>query len=853
MHWGKRGPGSPSRRRRAAFRPDSESLEGRQLLTTFDLTKTQTAPYGVEMVGKASANVAGYTITDVGNVTGSGFDSFVIAATGDSNTTVGTKPLNPTFSSGSAVYLVFGSKQVNLNTVASYLTLANGVSGGATTSNALISGKRAGDLGELGTIGVPAQTDIANPIAQTNPTVFQPQPASAATHVYGFNFDGLTLVTGLNSTTGLGTDDGLGYSVTPLGDINGSGFDSFAISAPNDTGGGRVFVIYGGTALANQSIPNKTIDLEPTAGTPTTTFPTKLVSFYDSQATATTEVGYSIAGIGNYFGTNSIKEDLAIGAPGLNVTGVGANTGAVFTVSGNFINQQSSGANINLSTLYAPVGSTTSSNTVGGIEYIGYVAGQELGYSVSTAGNFDGVNATNGSAFDNLLIGSPGLSGGAVYLVYGNQPYLPNKMIGLTYSLSNLGGPLLSSTGIPQNPLQGAIFADQTPGDEFGFDVSTAGDFNADGVDDILIGAPFYSASGVANTGYATVIYGKAGTSTTTTTTKIYGTFFITPAGTSTGLSLATYVGLGGSFTGFSVASTGHIQIGKASTTAPLYDILIGAPGTTSQSAYLVPGTAAGATAAAGMLSLTNINTSLNGQQFTTLGGTSDVAIVSGGFGSDVNARNLVIDPLTTGENTVDPDTIPDLFFGAPYSTLQDPNNLLLPERTNAGVAYVIEGSLIGGSTSSGGTGGGGTGGGAGGATTSGTRYINYVTSTQPQIFTGNDFGLPNPPISALSHLISYQPLTVQVAEQQFRPQPGFVAREEVYHHPSQKGGSHGAPAGTVLDVPQIKGSESHYAKKNTLDVEVRTRGKYKVGKKTTYTHNVKVIPTSEQTETFPG
>ena len=178
MHWGKRGPGTPSRRRRDSYRPDSESLEGRRLLTTFDLTQTQTAPYGVEFVGKASFNTAGYTVTDVGNVTGSGYDSFVIAATGDSNTTPGSKPLNPSFTNGSAVYLVFGSKTVNSTSVSNWLSTTVLTPGVVGTTGALVSGDRAGDLGELGTIGVAAQTDIPAPTAQTNPTVLPAHPGA---------------------------------------------------------------------------------------------------------------------------------------------------------------------------------------------------------------------------------------------------------------------------------------------------------------------------------------------------------------------------------------------------------------------------------------------------------------------------------------------------------------------------------------------------------------------------------------------------------------------------------------------------------------------------------------------------
>ena len=39
----------------------------------------------------------------------------------------------------------------------------------------------------------------------------------------------------------------------------------------------------------------------------------------------------------------------------------------------------------------------------------------------------------------------------------------------------------------------------------------------------------------------------------------------------------------------------------------------------------------------------------------------------------------------------------------------------------------------------------------------------------------------------------------------------------------------------------------------NTLPHGVFTRDKFKHGKTNTFTHKVKVIPRSEQTETFPG
>ena len=281
----------------------------------------------------------------------------------------------------------------------------NLTSGTTSTTNPpqLVAGQRGGDLAELGTLGVPTTT-IATPTAQTNPTVFQTTPDQSLTHVFGFSFDGLTFVTGLDTATGLGRNSALGFSVTPLGDLNGDGFDDFAISAPNDAGGGKVFIIYGGSALATQPNNAKTIDLEPTAGNNATTTPTKVVTLSLPGAATGTDVGYSVAGIGNYFNTTTGR-DVGIGVPGLTV-GSNANAGAVFAISGSYLNTLASGTNIDLST----VGNGT--NTSAGIEYTGTSANALTGYSVATAGNFDG-QIGSGFPIDDLLIGAPAPPSGA--------------------------------------------------------------------------------------------------------------------------------------------------------------------------------------------------------------------------------------------------------------------------------------------------------------------------------------------------------------------------------------------------------------------------------------------------------
>ena len=173
------------------------------------------------------------------------------------------------------------------------------------------------------------------------------------------------------------------------------------------------------------------------------------------------------------------------------------------------------------------------------------------------------------------------------------------------------------------------------------------------------------------------------------------------------------------------------------------------------------------------------------------------------------------------------------------------PITISIQGRTTAGAVFIARAQNV---TVTSGAGGGGGGSGGVGATTR-----NATTILASPIFTGIEAGLANPPVSALEHLTSYQPLPVTIAYQQFQVQPGFLAREEVYHHPSKKSGVHQAPAGTVANVAAIGHSEDKYAKKLTLAHSVFTRSKFKQGKAITFTHKVKVIPRSEQTQTFQG
>ncbi len=946
MRLGKHRPGPSSTRRRWAYLPAGDTLEERRLLSAaVDLATTQSSNLGVQFIGKGV--YAGYTVTDVGNTTGSGYDDFVVAAPGLAAPTTGA----PTFTGTSTVYLVFGSKQVNVSSFSS------------TNWLQLAPGQRGADLAQLGTLGTPPA------IAQVNPTIAQPAPP--AVPITGYNFDGLTF------TTGTTANSGLGFSVAALGDINGDGLNDFAIGAPNEAGGGAVYIIYGSAGLTSIPIASKSINLDSTAGQAVLSGVGRGdLKFVGSSLPGTpgaqgNQVGYSVAGLGNFLNPGTIGlagtlgYDIAIGVPGLN-----SDTGAVFALSGNRLTSLVSGSTTDLSTT---LGTTGYAN-----EYTGINVGDRVGASVASGGNFDGARTTTGNlTVDDLLIGAPGVGSGtgAAYLVYGIQNTVNNILpatstLGQVVSLSQLA---LAPATIPpfNNPLQGLVFSGG-PTNLFGFSVSSAGDFNGDGYGDIIIGAP-------SGAGSASIYYGQGPLSNRYTGN--YGASAIpplNPVGTVPALPLPLiFTGapalsptptIPGDLVGFSVSYVGDIP-GEG-----INGVLIGAPGSNNGAgeAYVVPGNYAstGTPAApnAAFPSQVALATAIGNPTYAILPLVLTGSTAGGPayLGTSVSGRQFF---LPTQAATVDADKIPDVFVGAPGFSFTAPN-ANTPGRVMAGAGFALQGAflpvgipnnvlltsagvnsnnptgtytltatgsatfyifstaatgttpafdptvdltspitltingvtftnitltkgkdstgandvsfaltaaqvaslgLVGGSTATisirgttnaaGGSAvfvakaagvtvtAGGGGGGGGGAGIAGPTALTILA---PPIFTGLYAGQPYPPVSQLEHLTTYQPIPVTIAYQQFLAQPGFLAREEVYHHPSKAKGAHQAPRGSVLYVAAIGyKSENKYSKKNTLPHATLSRSKFTYGKSITFTHKVKVIPRSQQTETF--
>ncbi len=168
----------------------------------------------------------------------------------------------------------------------------------------------------------------------------------------------------------------------------------------------------------------------------------------------------------------------------------------------------------------------------------GGLSGQDFGGAVCGVGDLDGDNLSE------ILIGAPGESNtGAAFLWQGNTDVtlapaeswygLAGEKFGFSVALIGdvdndgtpdfaVGAPLSNDGGAEKgrvciffggSSLSGSpdlVILGQNGGDQFGFSVAAAGDFNGDGKDDFIVGAPYYSASGEEK-GAAYVIYGRNG------------------------------------------------------------------------------------------------------------------------------------------------------------------------------------------------------------------------------------------------------------------------------------------------------------------------------------------------------
>lgn len=322
---------------------------------------------------------------------------------------------------------------------------------------------------------------------------------------------GLNLRLGTNPAvityTGDAPGDLAGYTVAGVGDVNGDGFGDMLVGAPfNDIAGsnaGAVYVVLGSATLTGSNLGM---------------FPTIVGEV------ANEEVGRTIGPAGDVNGDG--YQDMLVGVMGHDTPAT--NAGAVYFVPGaatltslilnstkikytgeatndyagssvdsigdmngdgymDFVvgAPQNDDGSVSGGAAYVVLGSATPTNGSLGtqIQYTGTVSLHGAGQEVTGAGDF------NGDGYDDVMISASG-AGAGVYLVLGSA----------TPVSTLLSGAIFYSGAHGINTLTQAKYLAQ------------AGDINADGFGDVLIGAEFENS----NTGAVYVAYGTANPVNTT-------------------------------------------------------------------------------------------------------------------------------------------------------------------------------------------------------------------------------------------------------------------------------------------------------------------------------------------------
>lgn len=296
-----------------------------------------------------------------------------------------------------------------------------------------------------------------------------------------------------------------GYSVSGLGDINNDGIDDLIIGAP--LGGSRFYagasyIVFGSEAGFDASLALSELDGSN--------------GFVLNGVDAGDRSGISVSGAGdiNADGIN----DLIVGAYYADPNGV-IDAGESYVVFGS---DAGFNANIELSNLDGSNGFTL--NGIGNPDV--------SGFSVSGAGDI------NADGIEDLIIGASLASpdgrvyAGESYVVFGSSTGFD-----ATLELSDLTG----SNGFALKGIDGRS----------GYSVSTAGDVNADGIDDIIIGA-ISAGRGLSTGGESYVVFGRSsGFNSEIELSSLDGTNgFTLTQGNSSGGSVGTSVSAAGDING---------------------------------------------------------------------------------------------------------------------------------------------------------------------------------------------------------------------------------------------------------------------------------------------------------------
>ena len=600
---------------------------------------------GFILNGIDARDYSGRSVSSAGDVNGDGYDDLII----------GAYRADPNGDSSGETYVIYGGAsapgtegELDLSTLdGTNGFILNGIdafdhSGRSVSSAGDVNGDGYDDL-IIGATGVGSLQGEYSTI---------PGPGEAYV-VYG-GPTGADLVldrSTLDGTRGFaltGIDDGddLGLSVSSAGDVNGDGYDDLILGAyeadpHGDSRAGETYIVYGGASAPGTE---GELDLSTLDGTN---------GFILNGVDAGDLSGFSVSSAGDVNGDG--YDDLIIGAWGADPNGDNS-AGETYIVYGG-ANAPGTGGVLDLSDLDATNGFTLT----------GSARNNRVGFSVSSAGD------VNGDGYDDLIIGADGTAApdggnlvGEIHVVYGGASAPGTDGV---LDLSDLDG----SNGFTLTGIDAY--------DRSGTSVSSAGDVNGDGYDDLILGAGLADPNGDSSAGETYVVYGGASAPGTG------GRFNLSALDGTNGFILN---GIDGSdYSGRSVSSAGDVNgdgyddlIIGASGADPngdreageTYVIYGGATGTESLVPVTASGTAAAAAAAdnftgnAGADSFTDIATNdvvRGGAGDDTISVTAlDFAAIDGGTGTDqliLDGAGLSLDLTGAGHAGVDSVEVFDL------------------------------------------------------------------------------------------------------------------------------------------------------------------------------------------------
>ncbi|MBW4534137.1 MAG: FG-GAP repeat protein [Pleurocapsa minor HA4230-MV1] len=437
---------------------------------------------GLVIPGKNEGDRLGEAVYSAGDLNGDGLDDLVVTAPDGGIPSTDDDSYYQSDRRGQA-YVIFGTRSSNNSTV--NLDSLNGSNGfkvsGIDATNQLGSAVSVGDLNGDGiddlVLGAPnAGRNISSYNYSYSENNGEAYVIFGTRNGKDANFN-LQSLNGSNGFTlkGIDASDLLGTAITSAGDINGDGIDDLAVSA---TGGGQpitnrngftysdrrgeVYVLFGKKNGFDARI--NLFNLNGSNG------------FIVDGKDANDSLGSALSNAGDINGDGI--DDLVIGASN----------------AGNVIDSPfADGDSDRRGEIYVVFGSKNGFNSrfsVGDrFTLTGIGIEDNLGTAISSAGDL------NGDGIDDLVIGAANASvdgsytqSGQVYVLFGRQ-----GGFGTQFDLNSLNGN------------NGFSIAGINGGDGLGNAVS-AGDFNGDDIDDLLVGA---STAGSDSRGAAYVLFGK--------------------------------------------------------------------------------------------------------------------------------------------------------------------------------------------------------------------------------------------------------------------------------------------------------------------------------------------------------